>query len=306
MILRAIHCPAGGPSAEPREENSAMRFAFAGIDFLGDVFDEFIRRGWKPVKLFTRPCDGIYDFNDETIERARSLNVPVQASRIRPIDLGELADLGCDALIVAGYPWLVTGWERHLAYAVNFHPSPLPFGRGPYPLFQAILDGVENWGMSVHRLEPAFDTGAIVAQEIFALDPEETHDSLLARCQMAARRLTAALATDLPRLWSEARPQGEGTYWPRITDRQRSLDWTRSPADILRTVRAFASIEALALVNGKRLHVWNAAGWAEDHAFPPGTLVHRHRRHLVVAARGGFVQLTGWSTTAPEQRRGKG
>ena len=40
-----------------------MRFAFAGIDFLGDVFETLLARGWEPVKLFSRPCDGIYDFN---------------------------------------------------------------------------------------------------------------------------------------------------------------------------------------------------------------------------------------------------
>ena len=50
-----------------------MRFAFAGIDFLGDVFETLIERGWQPVKLFSRPCDRIYDFNDVTMARARAL-----------------------------------------------------------------------------------------------------------------------------------------------------------------------------------------------------------------------------------------
>ena len=88
-----------------------MRFAFAGIDFLGGVFDELIRRGWQPVRLFTRPCDGIYDFNDEVTARARDLRIPIQSSRIRSGDLAVLKDLRCEALVVAGYPWLVTGWE---------------------------------------------------------------------------------------------------------------------------------------------------------------------------------------------------
>jgi methionyl-tRNA formyltransferase len=38
-----------------------MRFAFAGIDFLGDVFEALIAKGWEPVKLFSRPCDSVYD-----------------------------------------------------------------------------------------------------------------------------------------------------------------------------------------------------------------------------------------------------
>ena len=53
-----------------------MRFAFAGIDFLGDVFHTLIESGWEPVKLFSRPCDGIYDFNEATLARARILRSP--------------------------------------------------------------------------------------------------------------------------------------------------------------------------------------------------------------------------------------
>ena len=78
-----------------------MRFAFAGIDFLGDVFQTLIDKGWEPVKLFTRPCDNVYDFNDVTVARARSLRLPVQTSRIRTADLAALKASGCEALVVA-------------------------------------------------------------------------------------------------------------------------------------------------------------------------------------------------------------
>jgi methionyl-tRNA formyltransferase len=283
-----------------------MRFAFAGIDFLGDVFETLIDKGWQPVKLFTRTCDNVYDFNDATMARARSLRVPIQTTRIRPADLAALRSSGCDALVVAGYPWLVKGWEPHLAYGLNFHPSPLPHGRGPYPLFQAILDGVPHWGMSVHTLAPTFDTGAIIAQDRFPLTPDETHDTLLAKCQIASKRLAALLASDLPRLWREARPQEGGSYWPRITEAKRTLDFTKNVADVLRSVRAFGTIESLADVEGKRLYVWQATAWEEPHAHAPGTLVHKHRRHLVVAARDGFVQIPGWSAFAPAGGRDNG
>jgi methionyl-tRNA formyltransferase len=283
-----------------------MRFAFAGIDFLGDVFQTLIERGWEPVKLFTRPCDTIYDFNDVTVARARSLRLPIQMSRIRPADIAGLKAMGCEALVVAGYPWLVKGWEDHLPYAVNFHPSPLPEGRGPYPLFQAILDQIPEWGVSVHALSPTFDTGPIVAQSRFPLAPDETHDTLLAKCQIEAKRLAVVLAYELPLLWTQAKPQAGGSYWPRVTERQRTLDFTRDIADVLRTVRAFGSIETLAHVGGKRLYVREAAGWAEAHRHTPGTLVHKHRRHLVIAVRDGFVQITGWSALAPESIRETG
>ncbi|WP_210484574.1 methionyl-tRNA formyltransferase [Microvirga antarctica] len=276
-----------------------MRFAFAGIDFLGDVFETLIESGWTPVKLFSRPCDRVYDFNDTTVARARALRIPVQTVRIQPADLAGLSALRCEALIVAGYPWLIKGWETHLPYAVNFHPSPLPEARGPYPLFQAVLDQVPEWGMTAHVMEPAFDTGAIIAQRLFPTGSDETHDQLLAKCQLAAKDIARALATDLPALWKAASPQGAGSYWPRMSAAQRTIDWTGSVDEILRTVRAFGTIESFATVNSRLLHVWAASGWTQPHSEKPGQLVHRHRRHLVVAARDGFVQLTGWSPYPP-------
>jgi methionyl-tRNA formyltransferase len=284
-------------------ESHRMRFAFAGIDFLGDVFLTLLERGWTPVKLFTRPCDKVYDFNETVVGRARSLNIPIQLSRIRAADLASLPSLRCEALIVAGYPWLVTGWEAHLPYALNIHPSPLPVGRGPYPLFQAILSGATEWGITAHKLAPSFDTGAIVAQERFPVAPDETHDSLLAKCQMGGKRLAAALASQLPDLWETAQPQGEGSYWPRVAEGQRTLDWTKTVAEVLRTIRAFGSIEAIAPLDTTRIYVRGATGWTEPHGFKPGTLVHSHRRHLLLAVRDGFVQLTAWSPVPLEQAR---
>lgn len=276
-----------------------MRFAFAGIDFLGDAFEALLAKGWEPVKLFSRSCDGVYDFNDVTVARARSLRIPVQFHRIAPPDLAGLKAMGCEALVVAGYPWLIKGWEHHLAYAFNVHPSPLPDGRGPYPLFQAILEDRREWGVSVHALEPAFDTGPIIAEARFPLTEADNHDTLLARCQMATKALMGIIAADLPRLWAEARPQEAGTYWPRVTADQRTVDWTRDVRTILRTIRAFGSIEALAKVDSRYLYVWKASGWEEPHRYVPGTLVHKYRQHLMVAANDGFVQLTGWSAYPP-------
>ena len=44
-----------------------MRFAYAGIDFLADAYAGLVAGGWEPVKLFTRPCDGVHDVNDQVV-----------------------------------------------------------------------------------------------------------------------------------------------------------------------------------------------------------------------------------------------
>lgn len=276
-----------------------MKFAFAGIDFLGGVFEALVEAGWEPVKLFTRPCDGIYDHNETIVARAKARRIPIQLSRMRPDDIAALhAAHGRDwALVVAGYPWLVTGWRGRARYALNVHPSPLPAGRGPYPLFGAILESYESWGVTAHVLaEEGFDTGDLLAQETFALEQDETHESLLTKCQLAARRLALGpIGREISERWRRAEPQGDGEYWPRATDADRTLDFRQDVAAILRRVRAFGAIESIARLGENRVHVAAAEGWREAHRHAPGTVVHRYRRQIVIAARDGFVLLTRWS-----------
>ncbi|MCG6122497.1 MAG: formyl transferase [Microvirga sp.] len=283
-----------------------MRFAYAGIDMLGTAFETLIAAGWTPVKLFTRPCDGVVDFNDRVLATANRFRTPVQLSRLMPQDFEALAREGVECLVVAGYPWLVTGWQGVVPHAFNIHPSPLPEGRGPYPLMRALLEDRRTWGVSAHVLAPAFDTGAVIAQERFDLDASETHDTLLTRCQFAAATLARRIAQDLPRLWTNAIPQSEGSYWERTTDEERMLDWRKGVEHVLRTVRAFGSLETIARFGDSQVFVSAASGWRETHGHPPGTLVLAYQRHLTIAASDGFVTLTGWSTMSRQQSRALG
>lgn len=283
-----------------------MRFAYAGIDMLGTAFETLIAAGWTPVKLFTRPCDGVVDFNDRVVATANRFRTPVQLSRLMPQDCEALAREGVECLVVAGYPWLVTGWQGLIPYAFNLHPSPLPEGRGPYPLMRALLEDRRSWGVTAHVLAPGFDTGAIVAQERFDLDAHETHDTLLTRCQFAAAALARRLSQELPRAWTQAVPQGEGSYWERTTDAERSLDWRGGVERVLRTVRAFGSLETIARFGDSQVFVQAASGWREAHAHPPGTLVLAYQRHLTIAASDGYVTLTAWSTLSRQQARALG
>ncbi|ACS40286.1 MULTISPECIES: methionyl-tRNA formyltransferase [Methylorubrum] len=52
---------------------------------------------------------------------------------------------------------------------INLHPSLLPLHRGPVPTIHALADGKGEFGVTVHRLAPAIDAGAILAQEAVAL-----------------------------------------------------------------------------------------------------------------------------------------
>jgi methionyl-tRNA formyltransferase len=284
-------------------ENNIMRFAFAGVDRSRGIFEAFVAAGWEPVALYTMPVDNRFDFNDELIGLAQHHCMPVQLSRIREDDLRALAQRQCDALIVAGYQWRVPDWREHLRYAVNFHPAPLPDGRGPYPLTQAILEDRREWGISCHRIAPEFDTGDMLASEHFALDAGEWHETLHLKIQLAAKRLATRVAGDFHRLWDGSRPQGEGSYWPRLKDASRTLDFTQPVERVMRVVHAYGLIECIAPLHGRTVFVRRALAWKESHAYEPGQVVHEYHRWIVIAAADGFVALLEWSALNETLRR---
>jgi len=279
-----------------------MRFAFAGLDRSRGVFDAFVAAGSEPVAIFTMPTDDRHDFNREMTRIAEQRDLPLQLSRISVRDIAVLRELGCDALVVAGYGWKIPAWAVQLRYAVNFHPSPLPEGRGPYPPLRALFEGRRAWGVSCHRIAARFDTGDVLSVEPFPLAADECLETMQMKLDMASRRLAARVATDFARLWDEAVPQSAGSYWPRVTDAARTLDFTRPVADIMRVVRSFGLLECLAVLNGTAAYVRRAHAWEEAHDHPPGRIVHVSQRRMVIAARDGFVVLIEWTAVAPEFR----
>ena len=277
-----------------------MRFAVTATDRYLPVFQAFVERGWTPVKVFTTQVDHRLHHHAAVIDYARKLNVPVQISRLMDEDLKQLADLGCEALLVASYRWRIAEWRPHLRYAVNFHPSPLPRGRGPYPAPAAILERANSWGVSCHKLEPQFDSGDVLRVREFALSAHEDLDTLDLKIQLASARLAAEVAEHFGDYWDAATPQGPGSYYPLWSDADRTLDFAQSVDAILRRARAFGPIECLVKLKDTRLYVRRVVGWHEPHRIAHGTVVHANGLSMVIAAADGYIGLTEWSLLAPD------
>jgi len=282
-----------------------MRFAIIATDRYIGVFEALLGAGWEPLRLVTEPVDERLHHNRAVIDLGRKVGVEVQISPVQEEDLRTFGRRGCDVLVVASHSRRIGDWRPYLPYAVNFHPSPLPEGRGPYPQVRAILEQRREWAVSCHKLEPEFDSGDILDQERFALAPDECHESLDLKIQMATGRLAQRVGEEFPRLWEAARPQGEGSYWPFWRPEERAIDFDTDVEAILRQVRAFGLMECTAVVNSVNLYVRRAVGWTESHVHPPGTLVYANSLNMVVAARDGYIGIVEWSLLEPGANSGR-
>jgi methionyl-tRNA formyltransferase len=276
-------------------KGTIMRFAITGCDGSLGVWGEFIRAGWEPVKLFSFSTLDSLESNHKIIEFAQSKHINVQVSRITESDLQNLGEKGCEALIVAGYKWRIGDWRPYLKHAVNFHPSPLPEARGPYPMVRAIIENRKSWAVTCHRLNRDFDTGDILAAETFPLGDSECHESLNLKIQMASGRLANRVVDDFQKLWDQATPQGAGDYWANLTQEDRTISFSASVDTIMRKVRAMGLLECLAQINGVWICVRRAVGWEEVHSLPAGTVAHVNNKTIVVAAQNGYIGIIEWS-----------
>jgi len=268
-----------------------MRFAITANDRYLGIFEAFLKAGWKPLKLFTVPPTSMLGNQKAVIELAGRNGIPVQLTRMNEQDMQELRDQGCEALIVASYDWLISDWTPYLKYAVNFHCSPLPDGRGAYPTIRAILEKRNSWAITCHRITSRIDGGDILDSETFPMQPDECHESLDLKVQMAAKRLAARVAAQFAPLWENAKPQGHGAYWKKFTLWERVADFSQPVETVLRHIRAFGAAESLAQLGDQWLIVRRAVGWVEKHPYPTGHVVHVFNNSIVVTVADGYVGI---------------
>lgn len=220
-----------------------MNIAYLGIDLLKPVLDALLSEGCRVLKLFTCPVDNVTETNTAVIRAAEERGIPYTLGRITAADLDGLAGAGCELLVCAGYYYRAPITDAFPM--VNFHPTPLPVGRGSWPMPRLILEGAEFGGVTAHKMAADFDTGEILLQERFPLGGREDHQTYMAKVYERAPAMVHALVSDLPQVLANARPQGAGEYWPLPTEK----DWTVTPdmdaarADLI--LRAFYGYECV-------------------------------------------------------------
>lgn len=80
---------------------------------------------------------------------------------------------------------------------LNVHPSLLPRHRGPCPTIHALSDGPDAFGVTVHRLAPEIDAGAILAQESVGMPEGVTATRAAGLLHERGRRMLDALLAEI-------------------------------------------------------------------------------------------------------------
>ena len=126
---------------------------------------------------------------------------------------------------------------------IGVHPSLLPRHRGPDPYFAAIDQGDPETGVTAHRIDAEYDTGAILARRSIAIGADWTAWRLarrLDRPSLALLREVVARFRAGEEIPEEEQDETRASWAPLPSLSDCALSWSWATDRLLRRVRALA------------------------------------------------------------------
>ena len=177
----------------------------------------------------------------------------------------ELLRLRPDIIMACGWRQVIRGHILTIPPlgVVGFHPTLLPFGRGPAPIINSILHGVRDSGVTMFYMDEGIDSGDIIGQEEFFIDEDDHADDVYAKVIAAGKVLVRRHLHELAEGTAPRRRQRERDvfYFPKVTVEKNMIDLeAESFEEIYRKVRAFSHpyLGAYIPVKGGSLTIWRA------------------------------------------------
>ena len=234
----------------------------------------------------------------DLITLARANGIPIVW--IRRLDAAAVAGIAAhapDAIVAACFPWRLPNVLLALPPlgCLNVHPSLLPLGRGPEPVFWTLRRGERRTGVTVHGMDTGFDTGPILGQTAIAVpDGIDGRDLEYRLAELGGALLVEVIAKLAAGTASPiAQDHGKATFapMPSVAD---YLVPTNLPArwafNFVRGVMPLGVLPKLAVgATGERFPLRDAV------AFNPDATLDRpyfwHGERLIVRFRPGTVEM---------------
>ncbi len=228
----------------------------------------------------------------------------------------ELKDLHPDAIAVVAYGKILP--QRVLDIppkgCLNIHASVLPQLRGSGPVQWAILNGMDETGVTAMYMAAEMDAGDIIEIRKTPIEPYENAQSLLDRLAAIGGKLLCETldAMEEDRVTRTPQDESQVTFAPMLNKTMCPIDWSRSPREIIDHVRGLDPWPvATTMIQEKRFKIYAVRPVDKTTNKEPGTLLAVTKEGLEVACGGGNVLVIttlqaegGKRMAAPDYFRG--
>ena len=196
---------------------------------------------------------------------------------------------------------------------INIHASVLPELRGSGPVQWAILNGMEETGVTAMYMAAEMDAGDIIEIRKTPIDPFENAQSLLDRLAGSGAELLCDTLRAVEAGTARRTPQDgtKATFAPMLTKALCPIDWTKTMRQITDHVRGLDPWPvATAELAGTHFKIYSVRPTEKKSEKAPGTPVALTKRALEVACGDGVLEVLelqaggGKRMRAPDYFRG--
>ncbi len=281
-----------------------MRVVFMGTpDIAATCLTRLLRAPVEVVGVYTKPDmpknRGMKLEMSDVKKVALAAGLPVfQPTTFRDdAAVEELRELKPDVIAVVAYGKILP--QRVLDIpalgCINIHASILPELRGSGPVQWAILNGLDETGVTAMYMAAEMDAGDIIEIRKTPIEPYENAQSLLDRlAKIGAELLCDTLArVENGTVTRTKQDESRVTFAPMLTKALCPIDWSRTRRQIVDHVRGLDPWPvATAMIQDKRFKIYAVRPVERTTKQPAGTLLALTKQGLEVACGDGVLVIT--------------
>ncbi|MFN3648032.1 MAG: methionyl-tRNA formyltransferase [Armatimonadota bacterium] len=178
---------------------------------------------------------------DDALLAARERAIPVYTDTTPDGIYERVVALRPSCVVVSSYDRILSEEMLALTTFVNVHYALLPCYRGRANVNWAILNGETHTGISIHRIAPGLDAGAILFQAAVPIGGRDTVTSLYQRLNTIQRcELPAAVARAVAGHPGVAQDPELASYGCSRVPDDGLIDWSLTASQVDRLVRGLA------------------------------------------------------------------
>lgn len=234
------------------------------------VFSQRPKSKGRGMKIAKSPVHELADF----------YKIPVYTpTTLRKNESYELIDsISADIIIVVAYGFIVPKniLESKKYGCLNIHPSKLPKYRGAAPLQRTIIEGEKETAVCIMQMDEGLDTGDIILQENFSLNPRITLQELHDKCAQIGADLLLKTLNNIETLPRIKQSDVGVTYAHKLTKEESRINWHDSAFKIDCMVRGMNPWPGVFFeIQNKKVKILETEYSNIDHSFEIGLVLNK-------------------------------
>ena len=137
---------------------------------------------------------------------------------------------------------------------LNIHASLLPRWRGAAPIQRAIMEGDDETGVCIMKMEEGLDTGPVLSSRKIQIKENDNAKILSERLSLVGSKLIVEVLDSLSEFKAYSQSAAGVTYARKIEKSETKIDWSLPAKTINRKIRALSPFPgAWTEINGERI-----------------------------------------------------